>query len=115
MAGIAKQARDLHWRAVADSRTAAATAGLAAASSDAAQQAQQMAGELLRQQLQLLTVDSQDAESPLLTKLLRACIVTSGLMTAFTAAPVGTATMWRPHGIVAGDQHKRNSSSLTHT
>ena len=48
--------------------------------------AQQQAGKLLHQQLQLLTVDTESTESSLLTKLLRVCNVAMQLLTAFTAA-----------------------------
>ena len=101
MGKLAQEAHRAHRQALADSRTAATSASTSPLP-DAAQLLQQSAAELLRQQLQLLTVDSQEAESALLSQLLRACTVTSGLITAFSAAPAGTSTAWLPQDVVAG-------------
>lgn len=74
----AQQARDSYRRAAAGRRAAASSAETV--SSESAGPRQKLAGQLLQQQLQLLTVDSQEADSALLTKLLRTCLVTVGLL-----------------------------------
>lgn len=61
-----------------------AAADQAPMTSGMSETAQQQAGKLLHQQLQLLTVDTESIESALLTKLLRVCNVAIQLLTAFT-------------------------------
>ncbi|KAL3152001.1 hypothetical protein ABBQ32_001121 [Trebouxia sp. C0010 RCD-2024] len=91
MARNAQQARDAYQKAAAAKRAAATSPE--AASSESAGSRQKLTGQLLQQQLQLLTVDLQEADSPLLTKLLRMCLVTVGLMPALKdAAGAGVDT-----------------------
>lgn len=78
LANKAQQARDAYQKAAAARRVAATSPE--AVSSESAGPRQKLTGHLLQQQLQLLTVDSQEAESALLTKLLRMCLVTVDLM-----------------------------------
>lgn len=84
MARNAQQAKDTYQKAAAARRVAATSPE--AVSPESAGSRQKLTGQLLQQQLQLLTVDSQEADSPLLTKLLRMCLVTVGLMPALRAA-----------------------------
>ncbi len=110
MARLADQAHSQHQQARANTAAAARASALSGMSTEAARPAQQVAGELLRQQLQLLTVDSQEAELALLVKLVRACTVTLGLMTALCGGPAESSTTWLPQGTVAGME----SSSCMH-
>lgn len=102
MGRLAQQAHTEHQQSLASLTSAESAAALANLPSDAARPAQHTAAELVRQQLQLLTVDSQQAESALLTKLIRACVVTLGLMTSWSGGLAGGDTTWLPQGIVAG-------------
>jgi len=110
MARLADQAHSKHQQARANTAAAARTTALLGMPTEATRPAQQMAGELLRQQLQLLTVDSQEAELALLVKLVRVCTVTLGLMTALCGGPAESSTTWLPQGTVAGME----SSSCLH-
>lgn len=78
LARNAQQATDTYQKTAAARRVAATSAETV--SSESAGPRQKLAGQLLQQQLQLLTVDSQEVDSALLTKLLRTCLVTVGLM-----------------------------------
>lgn len=69
-------------------RAAAAEQPLTSGMPESSQSGQQQAGELLHQQLQLLTVDTQSSEAALLPKLLKACHAAVLLITAF-ATPAG--------------------------
>ena len=102
MARLADQAHSQHQQAQANSAAAARATALSGMSPQAARPAQQVAGELLQQHLQLLTVDSQEAELALLVKLVRVCTVTLGLMTALCGGPAKSSTTWLPQGTVAG-------------
>ena len=102
MAQLAQQARNMQVRHATDTAAAAAAAATSSNSSEPPGPAQHAAGELLQQQLQLLTVDSQEAEQVLLAQLLRACTVTLGLMAAFDLAS-GSDTLWRSQGAVQGN------------
>ena len=102
MAQLAQQARNMQVRHAADTAVAGAASVTSAHSSESAGPAQHAAGELLQQQLQLLTVDSQEAEQVLLAQLLRACTVTVGLITAFDLAR-GSEALWRSQGSVQGN------------
>ena len=82
LARNAQLARDTHQKTAAARRAAATSAETV--SSESAAPRQKLAGQLLQQQLQLLTVESQEADSALLTKLLRTCLVTVGLMPILT-------------------------------
>ncbi len=102
MARLADQAHSQHQQARANTASAARASALSGMSTEAARPAQQVAGELLRQQLQLLTVDSQEAELALLVKLVKLCTATLGLMTALCGGPAESSTTWLPQGTVAG-------------
>jgi hypothetical protein len=104
MARLADQAHSQHQQAQANTAAAARATALSGMSPEAARPAQQVAGELLRQQLQLLTVDSQEAELALLVELVRVCTVTLGLMTALCGGPAESSTTCLPQGTVAGIQ-----------
>ena len=99
LARIAQQARDTHQKTAAARRVAAASAEFV--SFESAGPRQELAGQLLQQQLQLLTVDSQEADSALLTKLLRTCLVTVGLMPTLMAG-AGSEAVTSAEGLVVG-------------
>lgn len=84
MARSAQQARDTYQKAAAAERAAATSPETV--SSETPGLRQKVAGQLLQQQLQLLTVDSQEADSTLLSKLLRACLLTIGLVPTLSDA-----------------------------
>ena len=110
MARLADQAHSQHQQAQANTAAAARASALSGMSTEAARPAQQVVGELLRQQLQLLTVDSQKAELVLLGKLVTVCTVTLGLMTALCGGPAESSITRLPQGLVAGME----SSSCMH-
>lgn len=99
----AQQARNTYQTTAAARRVAATSAETV--SSEGAGPRQKLAGQLLQQQLQLLTVDSQEAESALLTKLLRTCLVTVGLMPILTGG-AGTKIDSSPEDLVIGTYAK---------
>ena len=99
MCNHAEQARDAYRDVTAARR--AAVLSLETAPSDVADSLKKLAGQLLQQQLHLLTVDSHEADSVLLTKLLRTCIVTTclAIIPSNAAGPGVGVDM---HSLVAG-------------
>ena len=74
---------------------------------ETAQPIQQHAEQLLHQQLQLLTVDTESNESVLLRKLLRMCSVAMQLMAALARsaeAPASSRGRQVSHAAVTGDK-----------
>ena len=75
--------------------------------SETAQKIQQQAEQLLHQQLQLLTVDTERNESVLLPKLLRMCSVATQLITTFARSaeiPESSCGRQVPQARVTGDR-----------
>ena len=110
MARTAHEARDLRSQELAARAAAPDTAAALQTPLETEPAAQRTAGDLLQQQLQLLTVDSQESEGVLLSQLLRACVVTVGHMAAFHPTQNATDTMWSSQGTVAG----RSTPYATH-
>lgn len=100
MARSAQQAKETYQTAAAAKRLA--TSPSQSTTSEDAGPRQKLAGQLLQQQLQLLTVDSQEADSALLTKLLQTCIATVALVAADSAAAGGSAADTSAQGMIAG-------------
>ena len=102
MAKIAQEAQDLHSQDLAARAAAADTAATLQAPQETESSTQRTAGDLLQQQLQLLTVDSHEPEAILLSQLLKACVVTLGHMILFQTTHKATDAIWGSKGAVAG-------------
>ena len=100
MGRSAQQAKEAYQRAAAAKRMA--TSPSQSMPSEDAGPRQKLAGQLLQQQLQLLTVDSQEADSALLAKLLHTCLITVALVAAFNAAAGGVGADLSAQGMIAG-------------
>lgn len=110
LARTAQLARDTYQKTTAARRVAATSAETV--SSESAGPRQKLARRLLLQQLQLLTVDSQEADSALLRKLLRTCLVTVGLM-PFLTDGAGSKADSSAEDLVIGT-HGRPSNTCQH-